>query len=312
MVNLKKLFLSSAVFILLLGLFVGVAYADELSGKTGVITGNTVNLRESPDTSAKVLDQLEKGTKVSVVKLSDNWYKITEKGITGWISADYLSIQESSLGTGYVTTETLNVRVKPDISSDLVTKVKANEKVTLLDKSDNWYKIKTSDGDIGWVSADYITTRKPSTSRGDSPLNVDEGNFPSGDDSSASDAAKNLIAYAKKFVGGDYVYGGDSPKEGFDCSGFTSYVFGHFSIDLDRTASGQAGQGVKVKKSELKAGDLVFFDTNGGHNGINHVGIYIGNGKFVHASSPRYGIMITDLSESYYERSYMTARRILR
>ena len=311
MVDFKKILISTAAFILLLGLSTSFAYAAD--SKTGLISGSVVNLRETPDTNAKVLEKIPKGTQVSVTKVSDNWCKIKYDGSEGWISKEYITMKESSLGTATVITETLRVRSEANTASDVVTKVTENEKVTLLERSGDWYRIKTSDGKIGWVSGEYISTRKASTSRGDDVAREDQT-----DDSAVADAAldsdmvQKLIQYAKKFIGVRYTYGGDSPKEGFDCSGFTKYVFAHFDISLEGTAADQATQGVKVAKANLKPGDLVYFDTNGGHNHINHAGLYIGAGKFIHASSPRYDVIITELTEDYYLRSYMTARRIIK
>jgi cell wall-associated NlpC family hydrolase len=126
----------------------------------------------------------------------------------------------------------------------------------------------------------------------------------------SSRSVQNIITYSKRFLGVKYVWGGSTAK-GFDCSGFVKYIFKHFGISLNRTSRSQASQGVKVKKANLKAGDLVFFDTNGGLNRINHVGIYIGNGKFIHSSSSHKGVVISSLNSGFYSKTYMTARRIL-
>ncbi|MGE5614631.1 MAG: NlpC/P60 family protein [Bacillota bacterium] len=122
--------------------------------------------------------------------------------------------------------------------------------------------------------------------------------------------AQNIISYSKKFLGIKYVWGGSTVK-GFDCSGFVKYVFKHFGISLSRTSRSQAAKGVKVTKSGLKPGDLVFFDTNGGLNRINHVGIYIGSGKFIHSSSTQKRVVISNLNTGFYSKTYMTARRII-
>ena len=122
--------------------------------------------------------------------------------------------------------------------------------------------------------------------------------------------AEELIGFAKTLLGVPYVYGGMSPA-GFDCSGFTSYVFGAFGIRLERVSSDQAKQGMEISKENLKSGDLVFFDTNGGHSAINHTGIFIGDGKFIHASSGTSScVIISDLTTGYYAGNFMTARRI--
>ena len=120
----------------------------------------------------------------------------------------------------------------------------------------------------------------------------------------------SIIDFAKRMIGVDYVWGGTTPK-GFDCSGFVSYVFKNFGIKLNRTSVSQAQQGTKVKKENLMPGDLVFFDTNGGHNRINHVGMYIGGGKFIQSSSESSGVVISDITGGFYANTYMTARRVL-
>lgn len=108
-------------------------------------------------------------------------------------------------------------------------------------------------------------------------------------------------------IGIDYDYGGTS-KSGFDCSGFTGYVFKKLGIDLPRTSRDQAAKGKKVARDSLRAGDLVFFNTSG--SGISHVGIYVGNNKFAHSSSSK-GVTISGMDDSYYAKRYVTARRVM-
>ncbi len=116
---------------------------------------------------------------------------------------------------------------------------------------------------------------------------------------------QQISDYAQKFINDPYVWGGMSPS-GFDCSGFTKYVFNHFGMALPRTASGQTALGSYVKESNLQSGDLVFFDTDG--SGISHVGIYIGNGQFISAASVN--VCISSLYTGYWANSYVTARHI--
>ncbi|HEX2946648.1 MAG TPA: NlpC/P60 family protein [Clostridia bacterium] len=125
-----------------------------------------------------------------------------------------------------------------------------------------------------------------------------------------SSTVDKLISFAKRFVGVRYRWGGTTPK-GFDCSGFTRYVFKNIGIALNRTSTSQAAQGEHVSKSNLQPGDLVFFDTNGGNNHINHVGIYIGGGKFIQASSTGTGVTVSDIESGFYDSAYMTARRVM-
>ncbi len=122
-------------------------------------------------------------------------------------------------------------------------------------------------------------------------------------------ARKDIFRIAKKELGKRYVWGSVGPRT-FDCSGFTSYVYKKVGINIPRTSRQQAKYGKLVKRSELKPGDLIFFDTDLRRRGIDHVGIYIGNNKFIHASSARKKVIITSLNKSFYKRRFRLARRV--
>lgn len=110
-----------------------------------------------------------------------------------------------------------------------------------------------------------------------------------------------------KAIGTKYVSGGTSTN-GFDCSGFTMYVFDKIGINLPHQSGSQYQMGTDVSRDEMRPGDLVFFNTSG--KGISHVGIYVGDGEFAHASSSR-GVTISSLSDSYYVNRYVGAKRIM-
>lgn len=117
--------------------------------------------------------------------------------------------------------------------------------------------------------------------------------------------SSTLVNNALSLQGVPYVYGGTS-KSGFDCSGYTQYVYKGSDISLPRTSSEQFNEGSSVKKEQLQAGDLVFFTTY--EKGPSHVGIYVGGGNFVHASNS--GVRTTSLNDSYYASRYVGARRV--
>jgi hypothetical protein len=124
---------------------------------------------------------------------------------------------------------------------------------------------------------------------------------------SSASAATELDTKIDKVLGIRYLWAGTTTK-GFDCSGFTRYIFAQFDIDLSHSSRGQSTEGDKVAKSDLRAGDLVFFNTGGA--GISHVGIYVGDGYFVHSANNA-GVAKNKLSESYYAKRYVTAGRVL-
>lgn len=114
-----------------------------------------------------------------------------------------------------------------------------------------------------------------------------------------------LTKEALSFRGTPYIWGGEG-RGGFDCSGFTQFIYGKRGVTIPRTAKQQFGAGTPVARNDLKKGDLVFFNTRGP---ISHVGMYIGNGKFVHAANRRRGVTVDSLGSAYYSKRYAGARR---
>ncbi len=122
---------------------------------------------------------------------------------------------------------------------------------------------------------------------------------------------QKLLEDAKYFKGGKYVWGGTTP-EGFDCSGYVQYLFKKHNINLPRTALAQSKQGLLVSKEKLQKGDLLFFLTDKKRGiPITHVGIYIGDGKFIHAASKKKGIIISPLTYGSYAETFVLAKRIV-
>ncbi len=294
--------LKKIAFYLAIGVLLSVFYTTSvLAAGTikGKITCDNVNLRQNPGTSSSIITKLSEGTSVTVLGSSDNWYKVSVGSNTGWVCGDYIEI------TASVSVEILNLRSEPNTSSDIVDKLSKNTKVSILESSNDWYRVRTSEGKIGWVLGKYISTKIQTVSRGGNDSDISDDNS-----TAIGSTAQAIIAYGKRFLGVRYSYGSSSP-DGFDCSGFTKYVFGHFGVNLERTAADQSSQGARVSYSALRAGDLVFFDTNGGHNHVNHAGIYIGSGMFIHASSDKGRVVISELVDGFYESAFMCARRII-
>lgn len=160
-----------------------------------------------------------------------------------------------------------------------------------------WVRVFTDDGQKGYVSADYVS--------------IGSGKKPVANVSKSSGKGQEIISYAKQFIGTPYVWGGTDLNRGVDCSGFVYAVLKHFGINVNRSSYSMVNNGTPVEKSNLQAGDLVFFNT-GGNSGISHVGIYMGDGSYIHATDGApYGVTITSLSTRYSQNTYVTARRVI-
>ena len=230
---------------------------------------------------------------------------------------------------GYVSAEGLRVRKGPSTDTEELDSLKKNDEVEITGQSGNWYQINL-DGEVGYVSSKYISDTKlpETTSRDGSSLEkipavtepeqeetpvVDETPTTSEEVSTETTSGTTgaaVVEYAKQYLGYKYVSGRASPSTGFDCSGFTSYVYKHFGITLNRSSKDQIKNGVAVEKSDLQLGDIVLFN-NDANTAIGHVGIYVGGDNFIHASNPSDGVKITSLSTSYYKTRYVGARRVI-
>lgn len=230
--------------------------------------------------------------------------------------------------TGYVSSDGLNIRTEPNTSSEIIHSLSFNAKVTITGEIENWYQIDYQD-QVGYVSKKYISdTRLPeTTSRGgvdrtakantsqetekkeevsSTQNNVEEQK----QTSNSNVTGAQVVEYAKQYLGYKYKAGGATPSTGFDCSGFTSYVFKHFGISLNRSSSGQIKNGIAVEKNNLQQGDILVYK-NESKTAIGHVGIYIGNGNFIHSANKKEGVKITSTSSSYYSQRYVGARRVI-
>lgn len=221
----------------------------------------------------------------------------------------------SSSKTYYVNGTSVNVRSEANKSSSVVTKLTTNDEVKVTGETGNWYIVSVS-GKKGYISKTLLSTKKVEvTSRSSNSLQQEqtsntEKKQTETTTTSSSSSGEAVVAYAKKFVGYPYVYGKNGPNS-FDCSGFVQYVYEHFGYSLSRSSKTQANDGRAVSKSDLQPGDVLIF-RNTANTAIGHVGIYIGNNQFVHASNSRTGVIISSLSTSAYQKRYVGARRILK
>lgn len=265
------------------------------------VTLDTVNLRSGAGADTEKLGTLSKGARVQVLETLDKWLKvITPDNKNAYVYAEYVS-DSMPVIYNYVNTSTLNVRKGPGTDTAKITTLNMGDRIQFLESKGEWTRIKTSSNVEGYVYSKYISTSPVKASRSDSGSQTSSQPY-------NADKATQVLEYAKQFVGVKYVYGGESPK-GFDCSGFTQYVFAHFNIRLPRSAWEYANVGTKVSRSDMKPGDIILFDRYDDWT-LGHVGIYMGNDKFIHASSSKGKVVIATLSK--YSGNILGIRRVIK
>lgn len=268
------------------------AASESVAGQMGVVTGDLVNFRAGPSMNDAILTTVTDGTSLIIDGIvDDDWCQVQWDGQAGYIKADYVSVNGIPLvdPRGLITGDCVNVRSTPSTDGGIVTKVYAGSLVDLLALEGDWYTVLV-DGQTGYISSDFLTVYTGVSSSG---LGYD------------------IVATAQEYLGSPYSYGGSSSR-GFDCSGFTMYIFGLYGYSLPHSATSQwNSSGSYVERSDLLPGDLVLFCDPSRSNGkaCSHVGIYVGGGDFIHASTSR-GVIISSLSDNYYNSYYKGAKRV--
>lgn len=280
-------------------------------GKTlGTVNANVLNVRSKPVTTASVVKKVYAKNSVQIVDLvggNDPWYKVDVQGTQAYVKQEYLTLTRAD---GKVTATSLNIRSYPHVQkSKVIGSLKNGTKVEVLYKVNGFYKIMIN-GSAGFVSSEYIDCKYDAYVSKQSLSNVgvisvwtggngSTGSAGSGSSSGSSTSkvtGEQIVATAKKYLGNPYVYGGTSLTNGADCSGFTQSVMKLHGISIPRTSSDQSKVGKLIQKDQLQKGDLLFFGKS--TSSITHCGIYIGDGKMIHASTAETGIIISNAYKS--------------
>lgn len=274
----------------------------------------------TPVINSLVIETLDEEIKIEVSSEVNGWSYITSGNIKGWVRTetivekDEAEVEEnSSQKVGYISGASVNFREEANTSSNIISKLTRNTQVRIIKTEDGWSKIEYN-GTKGYVSNQYISDKKVETTSRSSVNRTKKATTTTSYVEETDTASQGnvtgseIVAYAKKYLGYKYVYGGSTPS-GFDCSGFTSYVYKHFGYSLNRTSSAQASNGKAVSKSDLQVGDIICFARSSGSKTIGHVGIYIGGGQFIHAANARKGVIISNVDGAGFY--YVCARRIV-
>ncbi len=214
------------------------------------------------------------------------------------ITATQVRVAATALsGDGLVQEGLVNVRAGPGMGFNLIGQATRGTPLRVIGATNGWFLVRFASGAEGWV-AGWLVATDQSIAQQISPAQTPAGQ--------PTSLGNSIAQYALGFVGTPYVFGGSSPS-GFDCSGLVQYVLKHHNIRVPRTSFEQWDVGTPVDPSRLIPGDLVFF-ANTYTAGVSHVGIYVGNGNFVHASRSGVGVIVQPLKER--AGSYCGARRV--
>lgn len=311
-------------------LSISAAAADPGGRKIGVafVTADSLRLRQAPNTKSATLDYASHNEVVVLLSKSGKWYQVMYNLQIGYMHQDYLNVatvENVELGYGIVNGKSVNMRSGPSTSYKSYGQSKAGELAYIIGINKQWYKV-IWNSTICYIRSDYLDLTEIPYENKDSakyPIFFQLGkstgykatvaNFQKSPNyyryvtPEPSALAKSIVETAKTCLGVRYAWGGES-MSGFDCSGLVYYVFKQNGITMGRTCSKQYEVGMPIGKDNLIPGDLVFFQ-NTYKSGLSHVGIYIGNGEFIHASSD--GVMTSKLSNSYWASHYYGARRVV-
>ena len=285
----KVLFLTGTMTLLL----TAHTMAADIAIGAGYTTGSALRMRTEASTSSDIVTTLDKSVAVAILDdTTDGWFKVAYNGKTGYVSADYLRVDQDNVFETYgrVNGDGVNVRADASTDAEILASVDTGTIVTINGLVDGWYDVTCQYGTEGYIRSDFLDLTKESTT--------------------SASSGSGIVDTAMQHLGTRYVYGGASPK-GFDCSGFTMYVYSQHSYSLPHTATGQwqSGLGSRVYSiGELQPGDLVFFNDPSRNAGkaCSHAGIYVGGGQFIHSSSSRSnGVIISDLTSGYYNTYFV-------
>lgn len=263
----------------------GVAVVDE-----------SLNIRKEPKNDAEIVGKLKSHAGGDVLSEENGWYQIKSGQVTGYVYGKYLATGKEAKAIAYydmellvrVDTPALRVRSGPSTSSQILGGISQGETYSFISEANGWAQIDYK-GQRAYV---YL------------PENATVAyTIPEAEKS--SDLRSRVVNYAVGFVGKPYQWGGTDPNTGADCSGFIQYVMKNGAgIRLDRTSRQQAREGASVPASRMEPGDLLFYASG---REIDHVAMYIGKGKIVHAANRRSGIKIS----SWNYRKPVTVRRVI-
>lgn len=267
-----------------------------------------------PSNDSDILGKIPVGSTVLITRINENFVRILFNDTIGYIKTKYISttdlmqeknkkdenssnIQPEKIFANITAQSGTAFREAPSENSKILKTLPFNTSVQILEIENNWLKV-SYNKEIGFINKNFASTSNSNTN-----------NTNNAKPENSTLTGQTIVDFAKNYLGKPYIYGSTNLEKGTDCSGFTYAIFKHFGINLNRVSKDQFLNGTPVNKENLMPGDLVFFNTGAR---INHVGIYIGNGQYIHSTdSKNQGVIISNLNSPYSSKYYYGARRVI-
>lgn len=268
----------------------------------GQTTASQLNIRTEP--FGPVITTVPEGTKFAILADDGEWAQVSVDGTIGYASMDYITSaagdSDFTVGEGRISADDVNFRSAPSTSSDVLGRFQSGTSVSVVGVSNDWFKVQFA-GQTGFVHPDYLTMESDT---------IPFAALPSITNTSISPTRQAVLEFAARYLGTPYKYGGASP-DGFDCSGFTYYVYKNIVREIPRIASDQRAAAVDLTMDELIPGDLVFFRNSGSGGGVGHAGIYVGEGQFIHAPNSGDYVSYDTLWSGTYNTTFICGGRFI-